>query len=289
MTIIGGNCNAFRLKERGPYIVQRQKQCPRACAQGGAEIPRPSKNQERRRKFEELRAAHGAAAAGARFEDYLDAYAQTGCGIPEYFLFKFYAKSREERDTYLTYERRDRFIHSIHDDESCNATVPGNKVLFNMLFGKYLAREWLNPTSATPAQFAAFVKKHGRVMLKPACDGKGHGISIYGYTTDEDARALHSSLVGTSMLVEELLVQHPQLDRINPHCINTVRVATYTDRDDDTWCWPRCAAPAANPSSTTLPQAASTWRWTCAPASSAPTPQTSKCTIIPPIPSQARS
>ena len=43
-----------------------------------------------------------------------------------------------------------------------------------MLFGKYLAREWLNPTSATPAQFAAFVKKHGRVMLKPACDGKGH-------------------------------------------------------------------------------------------------------------------
>ena len=186
-----------------------------------------------KRQFDELRAAHGAMAANARFEDFLDAREQTGCMVREYFLFRFYEKSRAERDTYLTYDRRDRFIHDIHDDESCNATVPGNKVLFNMLFDKYLAREWLNPTSATPEEFVAFVKKHGRVMLKPACDGKGHGISIYEYTTDEDARALHGSLIGASMLAEEVLIQHPPLGRINPHCINTVRVATYTDRDDE--------------------------------------------------------
>ena len=34
------------------------------------------------------------------------------------------------------------------------------------------------------------------------------------------------------MIAEEVLVQHPQVDRLNPNCINTVRVATYTDRDD---------------------------------------------------------
>ena len=242
-----------------------------------------------KRQFDELRAAHGAMAANARFEDFLDAREQTGCMVREYFLFRFYEKSRAERDTYLTYDRRDRFIHDIHDDESCNATVPGNKVLFNMLFDKYLAREWLNPTSATPEEFVAFVKKHGRVMLKPACDGKGHGISIYEYTTDEDARALHDSLIGASMLAEELLIQHPQLDRINPHCINTVRVATYTDRDDEHMVLATLRCAAANPSSTILPLAASTWPWTCAPAGSAPTPRTSRCTIIPPIPSRARS
>ena len=186
-----------------------------------------------KQEFLAQRAALGSEAANANWQDYLNAREQTGCSVLEYFIFRFYKKSRAERDTYLTYDRRDRFIHDIHDDESCNATVPGNKVLFNMLFDKYLAREWLNPTSATPEEFVAFVKKHGRVMLKPACDGKGHGISIYEYTTDEDARALHDSLIGASMLAEELLIQHPQLDRINPHCINTVRVATYTDRDDE--------------------------------------------------------
>ena len=238
-----------------------------------------------KRQFDELRAAHGAMAANARFEDFLDAREQTGCMVREYFLFRFYEKSRAERDTYLTYDRRDRFIHDIHDDESCNATVPGNKVLFNMLFDKYLAREWLNPTSATPEEFVAFVKKHGRVMLKPACDGKGHGISIYEYTTDEDARALHDSLIGASMLAEELLIQHPQLDRINPHCINTVRVATYTDRDGRAH---GAGNAALRPRRIHRRQFCRwrhpTWPWTCAPAGSAPTPRTSRCTIIPPHP-----
>ena len=187
---------------------------------------------ECKREFDGLRAAHGAMAAKANWKDYLDAYVQTHCTTHEYFLFKFYEKDRETRDSYLTQWRRDRFIHAIHDDESCNATVPGNKVLFNMLFEPYLCREWINPTSATPEAFAAFVKKLGKVMLKPACDGKGHGISIYEYTTDEDAIALHDTLVGAAMIAEEVLVQHPQVDRINPNCINTVRVATYTDRDD---------------------------------------------------------
>ena len=186
-----------------------------------------------KQEFLAQRAALGSEAANANWQDYLNAREQTGCSVLEYFIFKFYKKSRAERDTYQTVARRDRFIHQIHDDESCNATVPGNKVLFNMLFGKYLAREWINPTSATPEEFVAFVKKHGKVMLKPACDGKGHGISIYEYTTDEDARALHDRLVGASMLVEEVLRQHPALNEINPNCINTVRVATYTDRYDE--------------------------------------------------------
>ena len=34
------------------------------------------------------------------------------------------------------------------------------------------------------------------------------------------------------MLVEEMPIQHPQMDRLNPHCLNTVRVTTYTDRDE---------------------------------------------------------
>ena len=154
-----------------------------------------------KQEFLAQRAALGSEAANANWQDYLNAREQTGCSVLEYFIFRFYKKSRAERDTYQTVARRDRFIHQIHDDESCNATVPGNKVLFNMLFEKYLCREWLNPTAATPEEFVAFMKKHGKVMLKPACDGAGHGIRICEYTTDEDALALHSSLVGAAMLV----------------------------------------------------------------------------------------
>ena len=101
-----------------------------------------------------------------------------------------------------------------------------------MLFGEFLQREWNDPSACTPEEFIAFVKKHGRVLVKPSDLCSGKGIHIFSYEDDEKTRACYDELVGTGALVEELLKQHPQMDRLNPHCINTVRVATYTDRDD---------------------------------------------------------
>ena len=126
-----------------------------------------------RRAFEEALARVG---ARATWEDFLQARRQTGCNVREYFLFHFYERTPEERDTFLTTARRDAIIHYIGDDETINCSAPGNKILFNALFGDFLCREWLNPTAATPEEFVAFMKKHGKVMLKPACDGAGHGI-----------------------------------------------------------------------------------------------------------------
>ena len=212
--------------------------CPdsrRACRQAIHKIAQRFRDHEvhnfYKRQFYEYRAYAGEAAAKATVRDYRRAYKHTRCSGREYILFRFYEKSREERDTYLTNLRRDRFIRQIGDDQTSNASVPGNKILFNMLFERYLCRAWINPTAVTPEGFAAFVKEHGRVMVKPACDGKGHGITVYHYEGDEAARAYHDTLVGEPMLVEEMPIQHPQMDRLNPHCLNTVRVTTYTDRD----------------------------------------------------------
>lgn len=58
------------------------------------------------------------------------------------------------------------------------------------------------------------------------------GIRLYSYAGDEDAFAQHGELAGAAVLVEEMPAQHEQLNRLNPHCLNTVRVTTYTDRDD---------------------------------------------------------
>ena len=68
-------------------------------------------------------------------------------------------------------------------------------------------------------------------MVKPACDGQGKGIFAYSYEGDEAAMACHKKLAGETMIVEQMPTQHPQLDRLNPNCLNTVRFTTYTDRD----------------------------------------------------------
>ena len=68
-------------------------------------------------------------------------------------------------------------------------------------------------------------------MIKPACAGRAEGLRVHEYAGDADALALRAELDGHGLLVEEMPVQHPQMDRLNPHCINTVRFCTYTDRD----------------------------------------------------------
>ena len=117
------------------------------------------RNHERQRKeraeFQRLCAACGVRPS---WRDFLHAQAQTRCTAYEYFLFRFYERPAAVCETFMTTAQSDAFIAHIGDDFSCNASTPGNKILFNMLFEAYLCREWLNPTAASPEAFAAFVQ-----------------------------------------------------------------------------------------------------------------------------------
>lgn len=190
-------------------------------------------------RFRALRAeereklAHHNQALGLRvsWKDVCHARRAFGCSVDEYFHFDFFHKSDAERDAYLTQLRQDEIASSVGDD--CRPlTIPGNKVLFHMLFGEYLRREWCNPSACTEAEFVAFVERRGTVMVKPPDLCKGLGIYKFSHESAEKTAALYRELRGHGGLVEEVLVQHPEMDRINPHLINTIRVATYTDADD---------------------------------------------------------
>ena len=81
-------------------------------------------------------------------------------------------------------------------------------------------------------EFVAFVRELGEVLVKASIFCSGHGIYKYRYTDDASARALYKELYGGGYVVEEVLRQHPEMNRLNPHVINSVRVATYTDADE---------------------------------------------------------
>lgn len=159
------------------------------------------------------------------------AHRKTGCCVDEYFHFEFYQKSDAERDAYLTVFRQDVIAERIGDVHR-PLTIPGNKVLFHMLFGEFLRREWRNPSACTQAEFVDFVARHGEVMVKPSDLCKGQGIYKFRHESEEKTAALYRELRGRGGLIEQVLAQHPEMNRINPNLINTVRVSTYTDTDD---------------------------------------------------------
>ena len=167
----------------------------------------------------------------APWEDYARARAQISCYLVEYFAFELFGKGAELRDSYLTMDRQEEIVNKIGDVYVALA-IPGNKVLFDAYFDDFLKREWINPTDCTADQFLAFVKKHGRVIIKPAALYSGKGITLHRYESDRETLKTYDALYGAGVVVEQLLIQHEQMNRLNPNCVNSVRILTYTDRDN---------------------------------------------------------
>ena len=68
------------------------------------------------------------------FRQFVEARRRTGCEVDEYFAFEFFKKTPEQQETFLTRERRSEVIRAIGDLDM-PWTIPGNKLLFNMIFG----------------------------------------------------------------------------------------------------------------------------------------------------------
>ncbi len=70
---------------------------------------------------------------------------------------------------------------------------------------------------------------HGRVIIKPSVgSGQGHGIRFFdsdAMTADEIAALFRQ--YGRDFIVQEKMEQHPDLARLNPGSLNTVRLITF--------------------------------------------------------------
>jgi hypothetical protein len=76
------------------------------------------------------------------------------------------------------------------------------------------------------------MKKHGSVMLKDPINLGGYGLEKKSASSIDDYAAFHAQLLHSGqVLVEEFVTQHPELMRLSPKSVNTLRVITYFDGD----------------------------------------------------------
>ena len=67
----------------------------------------------------------------------------------------------------------------------------------------------------------------GRVFAKPVSDRKGAGaVLVTPPLSEEGAEALRARALRTDYLFQEAVDQHPDLDRLHPGCLNTLRILT---------------------------------------------------------------
>ena len=149
-----------------------------------------------------------------------------GTGYYDYQEFEFYNLNKNERKTYLTRVKNNNIVNKYNDKRYFKYF--DDKLEFNKIFNKYLNREWLY-LNDNYEEFAKFCKNKNEIIVKPI-DGCG-GVGVDLIKIDKrKLKSIYDVLIkNNQLLVEEKIIQHDDLSKLNESSVNTLRIVTFFD------------------------------------------------------------
>ena len=158
-----------------------------------------------------------------------------GMALTDYLNFKLYKRTAKERKEYFGAMREEKLYDIV--------SPPAHKKRFSIkpdfirVFAKYTKRSITVPAKDGFALFCAFLDTHEVFMSKPY-DGLGGRDVQKEYTKDiADRKAYFDNCVENRVFLEELVIQHPEMNVLCPTSVNTMRVMTYNDNGTPVLLW----------------------------------------------------
>lgn len=158
--------------------------------------------------------------------DMLKCAVKYGAGPMDYQLFEFEHKSDAQRSSFITRGISTDLVHRLNGKKY--RKYLDHKSLQDSCFSDFLSRDWLSTQAMNFESFLSFCIKHSRFLYKPDSGSCGKGILIFD-TADHSPIALYNEIKKLAPgVLEEILLQHPDLEKLHPESVNTVRVVTIT-------------------------------------------------------------
>lgn len=150
-----------------------------------------------------------------------------GAGPADYALFEFWRINGEKRKTYVTRSLSNALIRRLNT--AAGRAVFGSKAEFDRLFAAYIGREWIE-LPCSEETLSAFVRDKPLLFYKPLDQCCGRGVERLDTSMFHGSSELSGYLSAKgSGVLEEALAQHPQMCRLYPDAVNTVRIVTIFD------------------------------------------------------------
>lgn len=148
--------------------------------------------------------------------------------IEDYFNLRLFKRSHAERKTFITQYRALEFIDHINGAE--NNSKFYQKTYMYQVLGKFTKREQLILPTDDYQAFEDFFQRHRTVLYKPSlyC---GEGIELWSADVS-DIIELYEKSLGKPAVLDELVTQHPDLARLNPDSLNTLKIFTLMAGDE---------------------------------------------------------
>ena len=139
----------------------------------------------------------------------------------EYFQYHFYNLKNRYRKNFILSHHRTKFINL-----NTKAFTRSKYVFYTFIPDLYKREIILAPRCGEEA-FLEFFKKHGKIIIKPDAGSLGKGIQLLEYTSDEEAKKFFTGLAKDDHIIcEELIRQHPDMARLNPSSVNSLRITS---------------------------------------------------------------
>lgn len=142
----------------------------------------------------------------------------------DYIQYRFYYKTRPERNKFVTHSKLLKIMRICNDPNS--RIIFDSKPLFNDEFKKYLGRDYLDTTNSNDQEIENFIKKHNRVIAKSPDGMFGKGIEFFEVKDIKFDEDFFNLIKKNKYLLEEILTQNIELKEFNASSVNTLRVVT---------------------------------------------------------------
>ena len=157
--------------------------------------------------------------------DMIKNFLKYGIGYTDYLKGDYINLTKEQKKTFVTTKSFYKILSYLNNPKY-DATM-SDKLVFNKIFKDYLGREFIDLRTTSVEDFKKFLKNKKNVFAKPTTDFGGHGIRKIAVDLIEDEEALYKELLEKKIyLVEEEIIQHKELDKLNPYAVNSFRIVT---------------------------------------------------------------
>lgn len=144
---------------------------------------------------------------------------------PDYYvLYRLWENTDEEIDTYARRKDSNRLFAKYNNKEETQVLQLKDK--FDFVYKDYIKRKfWVNKDTNYD-EFLKFIEGLEYIFCKPIDSGGGQGTEKIKIADYEPEKLYEYLMDKERLLVEECVIQHPEIDKFVPGCVNTIRVIT---------------------------------------------------------------
>ena len=155
-----------------------------------------------------------------------------GCSFEEYFMFDYQNLNVEGRSQFITDKVRYYLYNKLNLQS--NRELFRNKAETYKVFGQYYKRRQIRVDGQEDYEaFADFANAMGRFIVKPMFGRGGINTTILDIRDFASlAEAFAAVLAMAPVVLEELIDQAPEMAKLHPGSVNTVRVCAVKSKDN---------------------------------------------------------